>query len=89
MEKAIIWSAEEQEKEESIWRRRLFGHWRRGRTEKEKYLGEENIWSAEAMKKKENIYFLIVKNSTLVRCWAVPPERLTTEIAAKVVLRVL
>lgn len=40
MEKANIRSAEEQEKEESIWRRRLFGQWRRGRTEKEKIFGE-------------------------------------------------
>ena len=31
----------EKEKEEKIWRRKIFGHWRRRRIEKEK---EENIW---------------------------------------------
>ena len=38
------------------------------RKNRKKYLEKENIWSAEVMEKEENIYFFIVKNSTLVRC---------------------
>ena len=51
LKKENIWSAEEKkteeekerEREENIWRRKLFGQWRRRKTEKEK---EEIIWSA-------------------------------------------
>ena len=49
------WSSEEKENVENIWVRILFGQWRRGSSEKKKYLEKENIWSAEVVEKEENI----------------------------------
>ena len=42
----------EKEKEENMWRRKIFGQWRR-RRKRGKYLRKENIWSTEEKKEKE------------------------------------
>ena len=60
----------EKEKEENMWRRKIFGQWRR-RRKRGKYLKKENIWSAEEKqteKEKETSQELRMLSRSLSEC---------------------